>query len=153
MSESRTPVKRLDSLLAGLEDEVLTSEAEKDVSAERLATMRSEVETLIGASVDRAGGTGAGAGCGRAHCGSEGAGGPGNGEARELDRGDRARRRAGHVAAVADGVSRGIGPRRKGRARAAMPGRGTPCRMTNAARAADDRRRGCPGERCGARRR
>ena len=54
MSESRTPVKRLDSLLAGLEDEVLTSEAEKDVSAERLATMRSEVETLIRASVDRA---------------------------------------------------------------------------------------------------
>ena len=54
MSESRTPVKRLDSLLAGLEDEVLTSEAEKDVSAERLATMRSEVEALIVASVDRA---------------------------------------------------------------------------------------------------
>ena len=54
MSESRTPVKRLDSLLAGLEDEVLTSEAEKDVSAERLATMRSEVEALIRASVDRA---------------------------------------------------------------------------------------------------
>ncbi len=53
MSESRTPVERLDSLLAGLEDEVLTSEAEKDVSAERLATMRSEVETLIRASVDR----------------------------------------------------------------------------------------------------
>ena len=54
MSESRTPVERLDSLLAGLEDEVLTSEAERDVSAERLATMRSEVETLIRASVDRA---------------------------------------------------------------------------------------------------
>ena len=54
MSESRTPVKRLDSLLAGLEDEVLTSEAEKDVSAERLVTMRSEIEALIRASVDRA---------------------------------------------------------------------------------------------------
>ena len=54
MSESRTSVERLDSLLAGLEDEVLTSEAEKNVSAERLATMRSEIEALIGASVDRA---------------------------------------------------------------------------------------------------
>ena len=54
MSESRTPVDRLDSLLAGLEDEVLTSEADKDVSAEQLATMRSEIEALIGASVGRA---------------------------------------------------------------------------------------------------
>ena len=54
MSENRTPVERLDSLLAGLENEVLTSEAEKDVSAERLATMRSETEALIRASVDRA---------------------------------------------------------------------------------------------------
>ena len=54
MSESRTPVERLDSLLAGLENEVLTSEAEKDVPAERLATMRSETEALIRASVDRA---------------------------------------------------------------------------------------------------
>ena len=54
MSESRTPVERLDSLLAGLEDEVLTSEADKDVSAEQLATMRSEIEALIGASVGRA---------------------------------------------------------------------------------------------------
>ena len=54
MSESRTPVERLDSLLAGLEDNVLTSEAEKDVSAERLATMRSEIEALVGASIDRA---------------------------------------------------------------------------------------------------
>ena len=53
MSENRTPVERLDSLLAGLEDEVLTSEAEKDVSAERLATMRFEVEALIRASFDR----------------------------------------------------------------------------------------------------
>lgn len=52
MSESRTSVERLDSLLAGLEDEVLTSEAEKNVSAERLATMRSETEALIRASVD-----------------------------------------------------------------------------------------------------
>ena len=47
-------MERLDSLLAGLEDEVLTSEAEKDVSAERLATIRSEVEALIRAGVDRA---------------------------------------------------------------------------------------------------
>ena len=47
-------MERLDSLLAGLEDEVLTSEADKDVSAERLATMRSEVEALIRAGVDRA---------------------------------------------------------------------------------------------------
>ena len=54
MSESRTRVERLDSLLAGLEDEVLSSEAERDVSAERLATMRSEIEALIRASVDRA---------------------------------------------------------------------------------------------------
>ena len=54
MSKSRTPVERLDSLLAGLEEEVLTSEAEKDVSAQRLATMRSETEALIRASVDRA---------------------------------------------------------------------------------------------------
>lgn len=54
MSESRTPVERLDSLLAGLEDEVLTSEADRDVSAEQLATMRSEIEVLIGASVGRA---------------------------------------------------------------------------------------------------
>ena len=54
MSESRTPVERLDSLLAGLEDEVLTSEADKDVSAEQLATMRSEIEALIAASVGRA---------------------------------------------------------------------------------------------------
>ena len=52
MSENRTPVERLDSLLAGLEDEVLTSEAEKNVSAERVATMRSETEALIRASVD-----------------------------------------------------------------------------------------------------
>ena len=43
MNESKTPVERLDSLLAGLEDEVLTSEADKDVSAEQLATMRSEI--------------------------------------------------------------------------------------------------------------
>ena len=54
MSESRTPMERLDSLLAGLEDEVITSEAEKNVSAEHLATTRSEIEALIGASVDRA---------------------------------------------------------------------------------------------------
>ena len=54
MSESRTPVERLDSLLAGLEDDVLTSDAEKDVPAERLTTMRSETEALIRASVDRA---------------------------------------------------------------------------------------------------
>ena len=53
MSESRTPVDRLDSLLLGLENEVLTSAAEKEVSAERLATMRSEIEVLIRASVDR----------------------------------------------------------------------------------------------------
>ena len=52
MSESRTPVERLDSLLAGLEDEVLTSEAEKNVSAECLATMRSETEALVRAGVD-----------------------------------------------------------------------------------------------------
>ena len=65
MSESRTPAARLDLLLAGLEDEVLTSEADKDVSAEQLATMRSEIEALIGASVggaeERESGRGAGA--------------------------------------------------------------------------------------------
>ena len=54
MSKSRTAVERLDSLLTGLEDEVLTSETEKDISAERLATMRSEIEVLIEASVDQA---------------------------------------------------------------------------------------------------
>ena len=54
MRDSRTPVERLDSLLAGLEDEVLTSEADRGVSAEQLATMRSEIEALIGASVGRA---------------------------------------------------------------------------------------------------
>jgi len=53
MSESRTPMERLDSLLAGLEDEVLTSEAEKDVPAERLATMQSETEALLRANVAR----------------------------------------------------------------------------------------------------
>ena len=65
MNESRTPAERLDSLLAGLEDEVLTSEADKDVSAEQLTTMRSEIEALIGAGVgpaeERQLGRGAGA--------------------------------------------------------------------------------------------
>ncbi|MCY3820600.1 MAG: hypothetical protein OXH52_14765 [Gammaproteobacteria bacterium] len=53
MSESRTPVGRLDLLLAGLEDEVLRSEPEKDVSPERLTMMRSEIETQIRANMDR----------------------------------------------------------------------------------------------------
>lgn len=53
MSESRTPVERLDLLLAGLEDEVLRSETEKNVSPERLATMRAEIEARIRANVDR----------------------------------------------------------------------------------------------------
>ena len=54
MGESRTAVERLDLLLAVLEDEVLRSESEKDVSPELLATMRSEIEALIRADIDRA---------------------------------------------------------------------------------------------------
>lgn len=53
MSESRTPVGRLDLLLASLEDEVLRSETEKDLSPERLAMMRSDIEARIRGNMDR----------------------------------------------------------------------------------------------------
>ena len=54
MSESKTPMERLDLLLAGLEDEVLRSESEKNFSPEHLVSMRSEIESLIRANADRA---------------------------------------------------------------------------------------------------
>ena len=53
MNDSKKAMERLDSLLADLEDDVLRSEPEKDVSSERMAEMRSEIETLIQANVER----------------------------------------------------------------------------------------------------
>ena len=53
MSRSRTSVERLDFLLARLEDEVLRSESKKKVPRERVATMRSEIESLIRTNADR----------------------------------------------------------------------------------------------------
>ena len=53
MSDSRTPRERLDSLLTGLEDEVLRSDqtgqplADEGVSTENVAAMRSNIESLI----------------------------------------------------------------------------------------------------------
>ena len=60
MSDSRTPLERLDSLLAGLEDGVLRATGvgggsrDSDASLERLATMRSDIEEIVRAKVDRA---------------------------------------------------------------------------------------------------
>ena len=53
MNNSKKAMERLDSLLMDLEDDVLRSEPEKDVSSERMAAMRSEIETLIQANVER----------------------------------------------------------------------------------------------------
>ena len=92
MSKSRTPVERLDSLLAGLEDEVLTSR-----SGEGCPCGASGNDAVRDRGPDpgkrRPGaGTGAWAGRGGARRWSQGDGGPGDGEARKLGRGKRARR-------------------------------------------------------------